>query len=381
MKFEKDLYVIDEIYQSYLKRHWDGNAKDCIHFNHASITAPLPMIHHAAQKIADENLPPSSARRHEIIERTRRKVARLVNLKKQCLAFANNTTDAASLVFWLVGLKMGDSVVTTDAENESIPRIFKCFMDHANPADGWVAWQNFGQYSNSEIGLIKKCRTGIKVKTVKAYGVDNESFMQNLTKAIDDSTKLIVFCHVLRENGRIMPVKQICEVVRKVRPDVYTMVDGAQCLGTLPRVDFGEYRCDFYVATPHKTLCSETTGLLYIHPKHLHLCRRINEVPESRQIIKRDQFSQKTVRPNSKFAVSLPEIRALDLVIDYYKENGWLTDGDFSYVDAHLGALKEAFIDRLRELDAEIISPVSDHFTNFICSFRVRNYDNRKIVR
>ena len=145
VRFEDDLYVIDEIYQSYLKNYWNRKRINAIHFNHASITAPLPFIHQAALRIQDEKLPPNSSKRLSIIEKTRNKVAALVNLEEENVAFANNTTDAASLVFWLVGLAKGDSVITTDAENESIPRVFKYYMDHANPGDGWVSWQNFGQ--------------------------------------------------------------------------------------------------------------------------------------------------------------------------------------------------------------------------------------------
>jgi selenocysteine lyase/cysteine desulfurase len=382
MKFKNDLYVIDEIYQSYLKNYWAGKTVDCIHFNHASITAPLPFIHQSAQKIQQENLPTDSEKRLGIIERTRQKVAHLVNVKEECVAFANNTTDAAGLVFWLVGLGEGNVVVTTDAENESIPRIFRYYMDHANPGDGWVSWQNFAQYSNSKIGLIKKMRTGVKVRTVKAYKFDDNTFLENLIEEIDDSTKLLVFCHVLRENGRIMPVKRICEAAREVNPKIYILIDGAQCLGTIRRIDLRKLGCDFYVATPHKTLCSETVGILFMHPKNLSLCTKINSVPRERQIIKKDQFSKKLmINPNSIFAISLPEIYALDLAIDYYRRKGWVKGNDFSVVDHHLKMLKTALISRLSSLEAEIESPISRKFTNFICSFRFRSLDNREIAR
>lgn len=382
MKFEKDLYVIDALYQSFLKNYWSNKNVHAIHFNHASITPPLPFIHQAALKIQQENLSINSEKRLRIIERTRHKVGKLLNLKEECVAFANNTTDATSLVFWLIGLRKGDNVITTDAENESIPRVFRYYMDHANPGDGWVSWQNFAQYSNSQIGLIKKRRTGVKVKTVKAYGVDDKKFLKNLIKEINGHTKLVVFCHVLRENGRIMPVKRICEAVREVDSKIFILVDGAQCLGVMPKIDFGELRCDFYVATPHKTLCSETTGILFMSQKHLHLCHNINNVPREKQIIKRDQFSKKlAISPNSRFAVSLPEIYALNLVIDHYQRKGWLIGNDFSPVDHHLRTLKRGLIARLEKLDAEIISPISPKFTNFICSFRFRSLDNREIVR
>lgn len=381
MRFEDDLYVIDEIYQSYLKRYWNEKAVDAIHFNHASITPPLPFIHRAARSIQRENLPVDSDKRTRIIERTREKVSKLVGLEDECVAFANNTTDATSLVYWLVGLTKADSVITTDAENESIPRVFRYYMDHANPGDGWVSWQNFAQHSNSETGLIKKRQTGVNVKMVEAYGVDDNTFMENVTKEIGQSTKLLVFCHVLRENGRIMPVKKICKAARKVNPNIYILVDGAQCLGTMPKIDFEELECDFYVATPHKTLCSETTGILFMDPKHLDLCRNINNVPRDKQIIKKDQFSKKlAISPNSRFAVSLPEIYALDLVIDYCQEKGWLNGNDSSGADHHLKSLKKALISKLDKAHAECVSPLTPKFTNFICSFRFRSLDNRQLV-
>jgi len=382
MRFKNDLYVIDEIYQSYLKSYWNEKTVDAIHFNHASITPPLPFIHRAAMQIQQENLPLDSEMRIQIIERTREKVGKLVGLGDECVAFANNTTDATSLVFWLVGLRKGDSVITTDAENESIPRVFEYYMDHANPGDGWVSWQNFAQHSNSETGLIEKTQTGVNIKKVNAYGADDNAFIDNVTAEIDDSTKLLIFCHVLRENGRIMPLKKVCEATRKVNPNIYILVDGAQCLGTMPRIDFEELECDFYVATPHKTLCSETTGILFMDPKHLDLCQNINSVPRDRQIIKRDQFCEKlAISPNSRFAISLPEIFALDLIIDYYREKGWLNGTDFSEVGHHLKMLKKNLVGKLGRLHAECVSPLTPEFTNFICSFRFRSMDNRQLVK
>ncbi len=382
MKFEDDLYVVDRIYQSYLKRYWDGTVGNAIHFNHASITAPLPSIHDAALKMEQKRLPVDSKERARIIRSARAKAGRLLKLEEECVAFANNTTDATTLVFWLVDLKRGDSVITTDAENESIPRVFEYFMDHANPGDGWVAWQNFAQHSNSEAGLIKRRRTGVRVKKVKAYGVEDDAFVQNLIEEIDKTTKLVVFCHVLRENGRILPVTQICDAIHHVDPAINILVDGAQCLGTVPNIALEKLSCDFYVATPHKTLCSETVGLLFMSPKRLDRCVNINNVPREKQIIKKDQFSEKLdVKPNSPFAVSLPEIYALDRVIHYYRANQWLKGNDFSAVDDHLMKMKTTLTQQLRELEVQCVSPVTQKFTNFICSFRVGSTDNRELVR
>jgi len=381
-RFEDDLYVIDEIYQSYLSNYWSGKPTNSIHLNHASITAPLPFVHQAALKVQQESLPIDSVERLAIIENTRKKVAQLVNLQKDNVAFANNTTDAASLVFWLAGLKKGNSVITTDAENESIPRIFRYYMDHANRSDGWTSWQNFAQYSNSEANLVAKRPTGVEVRVVRAYETSDRVFLKNLLSNIDESTKLVVFCHVLRENGRIMPVKEICRSIHEINQEIHVLVDGAQCLGTLPRIDFSELGCDFYVATPHKTLCSETTGLLFIHPKNLNLCSRINSVPRKRQIIKKDQFSEELgIQPNSEYAISLPEIYALNLIIDYYKETKWVVGNDFSAVDRYLKRLKESMIKMLSQSEAEIVSPISPEFTNFICSFRYKSVNNRELVR
>jgi selenocysteine lyase/cysteine desulfurase len=382
VKFEDDLYVIDEIYQSYLKDYWNGKRTEAIHFNHASITAPLPFIHQAALEMQKKKLSLNSPNRASIIEDTRGKVATLANLHAENVVFANNTTDAASLVFWLVGLEKGDSVITTDAENESIPRIFRYYMDHANPGDGWTSWQNFAQYSNSHPGLIKKQPTGVKVDVVEAYGITDDVFLKNLLKRINDSTKLVVFCHVLRENGRILPVRNICESIRQISPQIYILVDGAQCLGTIPEIDLQKLGCDFYVATPHKTLSTETTGILFIQPSCLPLCSKISSVPRKRQIIKKDQFGEELkIRPNSRYAVSLPEIYALSLVIDYYRKMGWARGNDFSAIDKHLGTLKRSLIQRLRGPKVKIESPQTRDFTNFICSFRLDSVDNRHIVR
>jgi len=129
-------------------------------------------------------------------------------------------------------------------------------------------------------------------------------------------------------------------------------------------------------------MSAETTGILFIQPECLHLCSKISLVPREKQIVKKDQFSKKLkIRSNDRYAISLPEIYALNLIIDYYRKMGWVKENDFSAVDKHLKMLKKSLIQKLCEFKVKIASPLNSDFTNFICSFGFESLNNREIAR
>jgi len=61
----------------------------------------------------------------------------------------------------------------------------------------------------------------------------------------------------------------ICKAARKIKaeknpndPNLFILVDGAQALGNLPKINFEELGCNAYVGTPHKTMKSEVLVFL-----------------------------------------------------------------------------------------------------------------------
>lgn len=106
-------------------------------------------------------------------------------------------------------------------------------------------------------------------------GKTDEEMVRNIEKKITPRTRLIFVSHVLREDGRIMPVKEICEMAKKHSTKdrkIYVLIDGAQAVGNLhpSQINVEKIGCDFYAAGAHKMLLSTpATGFLYVRDRRL----------------------------------------------------------------------------------------------------------------
>lgn len=374
---DQDLYAIDEILLPY--REGTVPLERSVYLNHAALTHPTAAARSGASHWLD--------RSGLVYDQARLEAAQLAGLSPTDaarVALARNTTEAASLALWISGVarrSMPSHVVVTNAENLSIHRVFRFFMDHGNPhgRDMWSTYQDFG-VKLSTADLTSRRRTEYGVTAVEMAEATSD-LVERIVGAMRKETSFVVLSHVVRDDGRIVDVRAVCEAVRCARTDIWILVDGAQALGALPCVPVDELGCDFYVATPHKTLGSYPLGLLYMSErarrKSVHLTEWIGDPPP---------FMEGMFDPSLQVGahvgeLSRPEIASFVAAIEDLRSRRFVRGADFSALDAHRASLKRTFLDELsRRCTPSFVVRDDRSYSSFITSFRFPQLDNRAIV-
>lgn len=391
---KSDFYVDDKIYREYLAGKRSG-----IHFNSASIAAPFPTARAVAQNIFSLESKLTAKEKIKILNTARKQATELVNLTNtRGVVFGRNTTEAASFVFWFAAVKAGDKVVLTNGENPSIRRIFEWHLDHGNPKgqDGWSAYQTFYRARGPHYPDFIPRPTGVETVVIDALNSSQPALEQEIERNIDANTKVFVFSHVLRDSGRELPAKQLCRLARQIKahknpvdPNLFVLIDGAQALGNLPRVDFAELGCDAYVGTPHKTMRSEVIGLLFFDPANPLIRRnleKLNKLQSTReQVILEGFFDPRLgIKPNVPDSISYADVAGFSEAMKQLAKHG-LRHGDFSKIAAARSALRQYFEQCLRvlarETDARIEMPFNENPSSFILNFLVRNINGKETAR
>jgi isopenicillin-N epimerase len=153
----------------------------------------------------------------------------------------HNATEAMSTIAAGLDLKAGDEVLITDQEHPS----------------GRACW------------YLRQARQGIKVREVKITlpPASLDQLADTLISAIGPNTRVLSFSGILTTTGLVMPVREICEAVR--RKGIITVVDGAHMLGQIP-MRISDLGCDYFAGSPHKWMFAPAgSGLLYIREENL----------------------------------------------------------------------------------------------------------------
>jgi len=284
----QDLYMVPEIYEGIRS----GKNKDFVDLNHASLTTPRLTsrqirfrddLLYSAPKLRYHDLDePKDALWWEEVEidtyeKARSYAADIFGLphdndrRLRHVVLAPNTTEAentALMIALLTDKRLSPDkhfkAVSTDAENFSVLRILKRFEDYSNPdgRDNWSSYQDFGVGEKEAKAGASPKKLDSEVKVVDV--LDSDKPEDEIISAVDSDTSIVIFSHVMRDNGRIVDAKKVCEKIREINPDCWIIVDGAQAFGALPPFDVREIGCDFYVGTPHKTLNSYPVGIMYM---------------------------------------------------------------------------------------------------------------------
>ncbi len=365
--FKADCYVQNKsLFNRY--RNYEIEDEEVVDFNHASLARPYKEVFDALQKSL-----PSQARLY---------AGSIVGINDPTkVLFGRNTTEALSLTYWLAGVKEGN-VVLTDAENESVLRIYREHRDHGNTnkSDGWSTFAD-DVISEDYEGISNSHVTGTSVRTSKFLGEYNPELILD---QVDEKTKLVLVSHVVRNDGRIIDIEELARKVKEKNPDTYFAVDGAQALGNLSRIDFNELEeagVDFYAATPHKTLGSYPLGILYVGERVKKRINELNGKQPTEQIIMDGMIPYDYNIPSNVDSVLNP-LRYLSLIttIDALREKGFLKDSDFSEKSKQIQRIKDSFYERLKTQNAEILSE-GEEYSPAIASFRFNGRNNAKVVR
>jgi|GEM_PF-2502247 len=388
----QDLVALDDYQEAHRRGFLAEAGVRCAYLNHASITDPLPAARAAAEIASSEKDRISGDNLIALAGEARRRAAVLggQGIAEERIVLARNTTEATSLAYWLAGLADLDepAVLTTTAENLSIPRAFRFFMDHGNPAgrDPWSSFQDYGV--RHPVAAVGRTRSNARVEVVDVLADDGATPEHSILRAVDEETDLVVFSHVFRGDGTILAVADLCREIRRKSPRTRILVDGAQALGAVPAFGIDEIDCDFYVAAPHKTLGSLPLGLLYAAPRHLERLRQMvtsagGDSPEGGPRLLagmvHPDVDPETDRVDS---LSAPELAAFVAAIDELSERHGSVDRIPDGLHEQRQVLKTQTIDTLRKRfpQVEIVSAPASRFASSILSFRFRDNDDRKLV-
>lgn len=383
--------------------------------NFASVPHPSEKVlnHMTSLNYRLSSLDVSREERVGIWQEAREKACALMNHPDpRGVMLTGNTTQALGFFHWLSGMMHGKNrvhilhqILTTDIENSATYRTIATLGEDGNP----YRRDALTTYSRWNVSPVQEgerhCSLSIYDR-LKTRRTTTEDIHAQLERNIRPSLMLngvpdtFVLSHVDRETGRELPVKELIAHARELKakadpahPHLFCVVDGAQALGNLPRVDWKEIGADMYVMSPHKTMGSDRLGVAFFNPDG-HLTR------EGLKLLRHPDFQKYIPMYDGNFHPSLGlganiredhfyaqetgilrgevnplEVASFSKAVDELTEEGYLKGNDFSALDRHRKQMREQCKNVLADVSHRtgipIVVPPIDYPTNFILPFRI----------
>jgi selenocysteine lyase/cysteine desulfurase len=264
----------------------------------------------------------------KIYLQARQLASNLINLPNpELVIFGRNATEAASLFYWLADIQKNDNVIISNAEHDSIKNVFQYHQDHGNDrmSNNKSSWPYWFFKEKSSFETMDNTKTGIEIRSFNINDTSTQNLSSELSKVLDDKTKVLVLSHVRRDTGQAVPIEKIIKIAKKLNPNLKILIDGTQALGNLPKIDITKLNCDAYLASPHKTMNSEVLGIMFLNPstikleEYRYLLQQIS--PTSEQKIVRGMLDPVNgITPNSNEFISPADVMGfIDAVTRLHK--------------------------------------------------------------
>ena len=104
--------------------------------------------------------------------------------------------------------------------------------------------------------------------------------MEAILDKIDKNTNLLLFQHASNQTGAINDAKKIIEEARKIRPELYVVIDGVQ-YAPHGQIDVEDIGADAYAFGPYKAYCVKGIGFA-------HISDRLARLPHENLVLKPD---------------------------------------------------------------------------------------------
>jgi selenocysteine lyase/cysteine desulfurase len=105
--------------------------------------------------------------------------------------------------------------------------------------------------------------TGKEWRVAKLSGETSSVPVEAILEKIDKDTCLLAIQHGSNQTGAINDVKTIISEARKIKPDLYVLVDAVQ-YAPHGHIDVEDYEADAYAFGPYKTYCVKGIGFAHI---------------------------------------------------------------------------------------------------------------------
>jgi len=168
----------------------------------------------------------------EILRKTRKIIARIVNCQPDEIILTQSTTDGVNIVANGLSFDSNSNIIIRGMSHEH----------HANFYP-WIRLKN-------------------KLK-IKNLSVDENGFFKfkDFNKFLDNNTKLVSLSHALYNTGSILPIEKIGKILENKTP---FFLDSAQTVGCIGNFDVKNLKCNFMAFNGSKWLCGPMgTGLFY----------------------------------------------------------------------------------------------------------------------
>lgn len=255
-------------------------------------------------------------------ERTREIVANFINAKSSHeIIFTRNTTESLNLIAYSFGRQIVD-------ENSEV--VVTVMEHHSN----FVPWQQLA-FENGAV--------------FKVINVDRQGHLNtdNLNEVINSKTKIFSMTYISNVLGMVNPVKEILQKVKKINPQIITIIDAAQAAPHIS-IDVQDLGCDFLAFSSHKMLGPTGVGVLW---GKLNLLREMYPFQYGGEMIREVSIEKTTFEePPAKFEAGTPHIAgviALQTAINYLKSIGLqnIEDHEKELVNYAFKSLRQAFED------------------------------------
>jgi len=190
--------------------------------------------------VNSESLYPRGTEVNSLMEKSRAKIASLLNVLPKEVIFTGSGSEANNLAIKGTALKrshLGKHIITTSVEHSSVANSCK-----------WLQ-----EYFGFEI-------TYLPVNELGVISIDD------LKNAIRKDTILVSVMYINNESGAIMPIEEIKPIVRKY-PNCYFHVDCVQAMGKIA-IDFNNI--DMATISAHKLNGLKGSGIL-VRKQHVQL--------------------------------------------------------------------------------------------------------------
>lgn len=176
---------------------------------------------------------PWAERATEEYENARKKVAKLLNSKKEEIIFTKNCTEGINLASFILSkyVNRGDRIIVSILEH------------HAN----FLPWMRLSKLKGAEFTVVDIDEEGF---------LDMDDFQRKLTK----NTKVVAITMASNVLGTIPPIKDIVELAKD--KGAFVVLDGAQYVPH-HSVNVGSLGADFIAFSGHKLFGPSGTGILW----------------------------------------------------------------------------------------------------------------------